>query len=766
MSHWFSWLLLVLSFGSAPCFGDEPPREQVILCLGDSITKGVRPGVAATDTFASRLEALLKAKGETVRVINVGIGGEQTDQALARLGKVLNEHHPDLVTVMYGTNDSYVDKGTTGERISPWRFRANLAALIDRIRRAGAAPILMTEPRYAERSGPNGIGEHCNIRLERFVAITREVARDEGTPLVDHFAGWSEAVRGGRDLWDWTTDGYHPNSAGHQEMADRIAAVLAAAPAKEEAVWLSRSAPRELLSWPELSVPGAKTYRQPGAVYFVFRDAPATSITIPRLDNVVLRARWFPIAATTADESMGIPFVPDVAALLPFRQSPTTWTIAIDKPIPAPCVVALEVAGTPQLAPEGAVSRPGRDGVVVLPAHHAQVHGEKLQFEPLTHKNTVGYWVNPNDWAEWKVDAPAGEYELKIFQGCGGHAGSDVVVQIGDKELPFQVDETGHFQNFRWRSIGRVTLEGTGAQSLELRCRKLAKGAVMDVRQIRLVPTTAQAAPANVWDSAPDVLLPPLTREAPAAGRRSLLTLEGEPAAYHAAYFPTNWNPGRKWPVLVEWTGNGPYSNDLGDRSTGRLEDGELAIGLAGTDSVICLSLPYLDDAGKPVTQWWGTPPEHRPERTLAYARRAVAELCDKFGGDRDRLVLTGFSRGAIAAHALGLHDDETARLWRSFVCFSHYDGVRTWPFAGSDRATALTRLKRLGDRPEFLLSESTQVAGASLQAVRDYLAGSGQPLGRIELAETGFVNHDDAWALRPSPARERVRAWLETLWR
>jgi hypothetical protein len=32
---------------------------------------------------------------------------------------------------------------------------------------------------------------------------------------------------------------------------------------------------------------------------------------------------------------------------------------------------------------------------------------------------------------------------------------------------------------------------------------------------------------------------------------------------------------------------------------------------------------------------------------------------------------------------------------------------------------------------------------------------------GRMTFAETGFVNHDDAWALRPSPIRAQVRAWL-----
>ena len=43
--------------------------------------------------------------------------------------------------------------------------------------------------------------------------------------------------------------------------------------------------------------------------------------------------------------------------------------------------------------------------------------------------------------------------------------------------------------------------------------------------------------------------------------------------------------------------------------------------------------------------------------------------------------------------------DDEVAALWCGFICHSHYDGVRSWGYAGDDRAAATERLARLGDR-------------------------------------------------------------------
>jgi len=49
------------------------------------------------------------------------------------------------------------------------------------------------------------------------------------------------------------------------------------------------------------------------------------------------------------------------------------------------------------------------------------------------------------------------------------------------------VEDTGHFQNFVERAAGTIKIE-KGESRLELRALKKAKGAVMDVRQVKLVP--------------------------------------------------------------------------------------------------------------------------------------------------------------------------------------------------------------------------------------------------------------------------------------
>src|SRR5207253_7716368 len=70
-----------------------------IVALGDSITRGVRTGVKAEDTFAHLVQLALRKDNIKVEVVNVGIGGERTDQALKRLDAVL-KMKPKIVTIM------------------------------------------------------------------------------------------------------------------------------------------------------------------------------------------------------------------------------------------------------------------------------------------------------------------------------------------------------------------------------------------------------------------------------------------------------------------------------------------------------------------------------------------------------------------------------------------------------------------------------------------------------------------------------------------
>ena len=45
---------------------------------------------------------------------------------------------------------------------------------------------------------------------------------------------------------------------------------------------------------------------------------------------------------------------------------------------------------------------------------------------------------------------------------------------------------------------------------------------------------------------------------------------------YHLLYLPKDWQPGKRYPVIVEYAGNGPYQNRFGDISTGHPEGSKM----------------------------------------------------------------------------------------------------------------------------------------------------------------------------------------------
>ncbi len=136
-------------------------------------------------------------------------------------------------------------------------------------------------------------------------------------------------------------------------------------------------------------------------------------------------------------------------------------------------------------------------GRIVLHSSQAKATGEKLRYEEEEKKNTLGYWTNPADWASWDFDVSRpGTYDIHVWQGCGkGSGGSEVDLITAGQTANFTVEDTGHFQNFKERVVGRVTFKETGPQTLEVRPRSKPGVAVMDLRQILLMPVAAGQAP-------------------------------------------------------------------------------------------------------------------------------------------------------------------------------------------------------------------------------------------------------------------------------
>lgn len=129
----------------------------------------------------------------------------------------------------------------------------------------------------------------------------------------------------------------------------------------------------------------------------------------------------------------------------------------------------------------------GPNELIYLEARDAKAQGQKLKYEDAPQKDTLGFWVNPADTASWNFRAAkGGTYRVTVLQGCGkGSGGSKVALETSQGACEFTVEETGHFQRFIAREVGRLTLTA-GENTLTVRPIKKAGGAVMDLRRVIL----------------------------------------------------------------------------------------------------------------------------------------------------------------------------------------------------------------------------------------------------------------------------------------
>ncbi|WP_145390181.1 hypothetical protein [Stieleria neptunia] len=251
---------------------------------------------------------------------------------------------------------------------------------------------------------------------------------------------------------------------------------------------------------------------------------------------------------------------------------------------------------------------------------------------------------------------------------------------------------------------------------------------------------------AQSFDRTPDLQTPAVSDGNPAAGKRVKQVHPDYAGSnvYHLLYLPTDWQPGQSYPVIVEYAGN-KYRT-----SPGTVEGSNLGYGISGGKGVIWVCMPYVNKTEmRNQETWWGD-----VDATVRYCEDTVASICDDFGGDANNVFIAGFSRGAIACNFIGLHDDQIASLWRGFICHSHYDGVKSWPYPDSDRASAAERLRRLGDRPQFISHEQ------SVDATRRYLADV-MPDGNFSFQPLEGWDHTDTWVLYDVPERKALREWF-----
>ena len=185
----------------------QPTR---IVCFGDSIT-GAYYHTGGQRAWCDMLGlALQKAYPRSnLEMINAGISGHTTVNALARIENDVLAKRPHLVVVMFGMNDV--------TRVPLEQFRENTRTIARRCLDSGSAVVLCT---------PNSVYDNParpNHRLAEFSRAVRQVATELKLPLVDCFAAWQQLRNDDPTGWMLTmSDTIHPNMNGHKRFAELI----------------------------------------------------------------------------------------------------------------------------------------------------------------------------------------------------------------------------------------------------------------------------------------------------------------------------------------------------------------------------------------------------------------------------------------------------------------------------------------------------------------------------------------------------------------
>ena len=210
------------------------PGRYTIVTFGDSITaprEDKDPG-RKLRVYSDVLRDELPKFGITGLVINQGIGGNNTRDALARFERDVLDLNPDLVIFMYGMNDSaldlWKDPPVTVPRVPLPEFIANLTHMVRALKTRNVKIILVTpnprrwgaeyvklygKPPY-DTADPMGF----NYLHSDYAQAVRDVAAKERVALADIYnLFWSRP-----DIDALLSDGVHLNDAGQQLVAEAI----------------------------------------------------------------------------------------------------------------------------------------------------------------------------------------------------------------------------------------------------------------------------------------------------------------------------------------------------------------------------------------------------------------------------------------------------------------------------------------------------------------------------------------------------------------
>lgn len=186
-------------------------KYAVWLALGDSITE-YNHCTEGYPNYLQHFDNHLRLKFGTRRfmIANTAVGGSSLSGDLGFALDMIERFTPDLVTAMYGMNDSVNGEKGLGD------FTVNLNSLCSLLLKRNIPAIILTQ---------NPIDFGCVIpciqsrkRFPLYEKVILETTKEAGIECIDIYSAWKQEVLdvNPNEHFKLLHDGIHPNHKGHE----------------------------------------------------------------------------------------------------------------------------------------------------------------------------------------------------------------------------------------------------------------------------------------------------------------------------------------------------------------------------------------------------------------------------------------------------------------------------------------------------------------------------------------------------------------------
>ena len=142
--------------------------------------------------------------------INLGIGGNRSDQLFDRLYKDAIELKPDIISILIGINDIWHRYGSERVATTDAQFELNYTTILKELKEKTNAKIMIMSPYLLDCEGKDQMREDLKTLLPIVRKLADEYA-DVYIPLDEYF---DEALKTMPEPMYYSKDGVHPNENG------------------------------------------------------------------------------------------------------------------------------------------------------------------------------------------------------------------------------------------------------------------------------------------------------------------------------------------------------------------------------------------------------------------------------------------------------------------------------------------------------------------------------------------------------------------------